>query len=77
MSFDKSMIVRSDNVAARRESMTDILASWDLEGAMPDVVGMKIVNRYVSGLVELPTALEAVRNRASQLRAKEISAGNV
>lgn len=41
------------DLAARRESMLDILGSWDLEGARPDAAGMKIVEDYVEGRIEL------------------------
>ncbi|MGN7251435.1 MULTISPECIES: hypothetical protein [unclassified Arthrobacter] len=52
--------------------MTEILASWDLEGAMPDVTGLQVVREYVVGQLELPVALLKVAERAEQLRAKEI-----
>jgi len=36
-----------DPVEERRESMIDILVSWDLEGARPDEEGMWNVRDYV------------------------------
>ncbi|MFI2563446.1 hypothetical protein [Paenarthrobacter sp. NPDC018779] len=60
-----------DPVAERREAMTEILASWDLEGAMPDVTGMKVVREYVVGWLELPLALRKVSERAEQFRSEE------
>ncbi|MGX9901304.1 hypothetical protein ACW0JT_18160 [Arthrobacter sp. SA17] len=54
MSFEKSVSLPVDPVGKRREAMTDILASWDLEGAMPDVTGLRVVHEYVVGRLELP-----------------------
>lgn len=42
-----------DPVESRRESMIDILASWDLDGAMPDEAGLQVVRRYVAGEIDL------------------------
>jgi hypothetical protein len=33
--------------------MIDILASWDLDGAMPDEAGLQVVRRYVAGEIDL------------------------
>lgn len=38
-----------DDLHERRESMTDILASWDLEGALPDAAAMQLIREYVAG----------------------------
>ena len=38
-----------DDLHERRESMTDILASWDLEGALPDAAAMGLIREYVAG----------------------------
>ncbi|MEX5276505.1 MULTISPECIES: antitoxin VbhA family protein [Kocuria] len=38
-----------DDLHERRESMTDILASWDLEGALPDAAAMDLIREYVAG----------------------------
>ncbi len=72
MSFEKIGSPSVDPVAKRREAMTEILASWDLEGAMPDVTGLKVVREYVAGRLELPLALLKVSERAEQFRSKEI-----
>jgi hypothetical protein len=41
----------------RRESMIEILASWDLDGALPDEQGMQVVRGYVAGDITLAEAL--------------------
>lgn len=61
-----------DPVAARRESMIDILASWDLDGARPDATGMQIVSAYVDGKISLGEALAEVDRRAEQFRQEEL-----
>ncbi|MGF4043302.1 antitoxin VbhA family protein [Paenarthrobacter nitroguajacolicus] len=71
MSFEKIAPPSTDPVEKRREAMAEILASWDLEGAIPDATGLQVVREYVAGRLELPMALEMVRERAAQLRAKE------
>lgn len=38
-----------DDLHEHRESMTDILASWDLEGALPDAAAMDLIREYVAG----------------------------
>ncbi len=63
---------RFDPVEGRRESMANILASWDLEGARPDAEGMQIVRDYVDGKTDLDGALEAVGRRFEQFRDKEV-----
>lgn len=50
-----------DRLNGRRESMIDILASWDLEDAVPDEEGMNVVRRYVSGQLTLDAALEEMK----------------
>lgn len=40
---------KDDDLAERRESMTDILASWDLDGALPDAAAMELIREYVAG----------------------------
>jgi hypothetical protein len=72
MPLEKIVPPSQDPVGMRREAMTEILASWDLEGAMPDATGLKVVREYVVGRLELPFALVKVSERAAQLRAKEI-----
>lgn len=42
-----------DDLDERRESMTDILASWDLDGALPDEAAMKLIREYVAGEYDL------------------------
>ena len=42
-----------DDLHERRESMTDILANWDLEGALPDAAAMQLIREYVAGTVGL------------------------
>lgn len=44
---------KDDDLAERRESMTDILASWDLEGALPDAAAMELIREYVAGDYDL------------------------
>lgn len=44
---------KDDDLDERRESMTDILASWDLEGALPDAAAMKLIREYVAGEYDL------------------------
>lgn len=48
--------IDDSDLKARRESMLDILGSWDLEGAVPDDTSMAIVKDYVAGRVDLETA---------------------
>ncbi|MCG7433298.1 hypothetical protein MHK71_12530 [Kocuria indica] len=38
-----------DDLHERRQSMTDILASWDLDGALPDAAAMNLIREYVTG----------------------------
>ena len=61
-----------DPVTARRESMIDILASWDLDGARPDATGMQIVSAYVDGKISLDEALAEVDRRVEQFRQEEL-----
>lgn len=42
--------------------MIDILASWDLDGALPDEVGMQVVREYVDGTLSLGEAIEKMRS---------------
>lgn len=42
-----------DPVESRREAMIDHLASWDLDGAMPDGDGLRVIRRYVAGEIDL------------------------
>lgn len=51
----------SDPVEERRESMIDILASWDLDGALPGEAGMEVVREYVAGDLTLAQAIVKVR----------------
>lgn len=50
-----------DRLNGRRESMIDILASWDLEDAVPGEAGMHVVRRYVSGQLTFDEALEEMK----------------
>lgn len=47
------MMHKDDDLAERRESMTDILASWDLDGALPDAAAMQLIRQYVDGDYDL------------------------
>ncbi|MFJ4207940.1 hypothetical protein ACIPY2_05675 [Paenarthrobacter sp. NPDC089675] len=71
MSFEAMDLPYVDPVAKRREAMTEILASWDLDGAMPDVTGLKVVREYVAGWLDFPLALLKVSERAEQFRSEE------
>lgn len=55
--------VRKDPVNERREAMIDILASWDLEGAVPDEIGLGVVREYVDGTLDLQEALRQMELR--------------
>lgn len=44
---------KDDDLDERRESMTDILASWDLDSALPDEAAMKLIREYVAGEYDL------------------------
>lgn len=53
------MTTYSDNdLHERRESMTDILASWDLEGALPDAAAMDLIREYVAGAFGLDELIQ-------------------
>lgn len=41
--------------------MIDILASWDLEGALPGEAGMRVVREYVAGDLTLAEAIEKMK----------------
>ncbi|MDO4918979.1 hypothetical protein [Kocuria sp.] len=47
-----------DDLQERRESMTDILASWDLEGALPDAAAMQLIREYVAGAFGLDELIQ-------------------
>lgn len=47
-----------DDLHERRESMTDILASWDLEGALPDAAAMDLIREYVAGAFGLDELIQ-------------------
>ena len=47
-----------DDLHERRESMTDILASWDLEGALPDAAAMEHIREYVAGAFGLDELIQ-------------------
>ncbi|MCR4527033.1 antitoxin VbhA family protein [Kocuria rhizophila] len=47
-----------DDLHERRESMTDILASWDLEGALPDAAAMELIREYVAGAFGLDELIQ-------------------
>lgn len=47
-----------DDLHERRESMTDILASWDLEGALPDAAAMQLIREYVAGAFSLDELIQ-------------------
>lgn len=46
-------IQSDDDLDERRESMIDILASWDLDGALPDEAAMELIRDYVNGALDL------------------------
>ena len=52
-----------DPINERREAMIDILASWDLEGAVPDEIGLGVVREYVDGRLDLQEALLQMKVR--------------
>lgn len=47
-----------DDLHERRESMTDILASWDLDGALPDAAAMNLIREYVAGTYGLKELIQ-------------------
>ena len=47
-----------DDLHERRESMTDILASWDLERALPDAAAMELIREYVAGAFGLDELIQ-------------------
>lgn len=47
-----------DSPKARRESMINILGSWDLEGARPDEAAMRVVREYAAGGITIEQAIE-------------------
>ena len=47
-----------DDLDERRESMTDILASWDLDGALPGAVAMQLIRQYVAGAFGLDELIQ-------------------
>lgn len=47
-----------DDLHERRESMTDILASWDLDGALPDAAAMNLIREYVAGTYGLEELIQ-------------------
>ena len=62
----------------RRKSTTDILAKWDLDGALPNETRMRVVGRYVAGELTLDKAIEEMRTELlpSELRARRESDTN-
>ena len=46
-----------DSPEARRESMINILGSWDLEGARPDEAAMQVVREYAAGALTIEQAI--------------------
>lgn len=49
-----------DDLHERWESMTDILASWDLEGALPDAAAMQLIREYVAGAFGLDELIQKI-----------------
>ena len=58
MQEDALTVYKDDDLRERRESMTDILASWDLEGALPDAAAMELVREYVAGVFGLDELIQ-------------------
>ncbi|WP_257477767.1 antitoxin VbhA family protein [Acidipropionibacterium jensenii] len=50
-----------DPVESRRQSLEEIAASWDLEGALPDAETLEIARRYADGAFEIEEAIERIR----------------
>ena len=51
-----------DGLHERRESMTNILASWDLDGALPDVAALDLIREYVAGMFGLDKLIQIMTN---------------
>ena len=58
MQEDALTVYKDDDLRERRESMTYILASWDLEGALPDAAAMELVREYVAGVFGLDELIQ-------------------
>lgn len=58
MQEDATTIFSDDDLHERRESMTDILASWDLDGALPDAAAMELIREYVAGAFGLDELIQ-------------------
>lgn len=56
------MNTNDGQLTERREAMIDILASWDLEGALPDAAGMDIVREYVDGRLTTTEMIDKMRS---------------
>lgn len=63
MPHQRNAPAREDPIDERRESMIDILASWDLDGAVPDEIGLGVVREYVAGKLDLQEALHQMQVR--------------
>ena len=63
MQEDALTVYKDDDLRERRESMTDILASWDLEGALPDAAAMELVREYVAGVFGLDELIQKMADR--------------
>lgn len=58
----KEVIVSvKDPVESRRQSLEEIAASWDLEGALPDAETLEIARQYADGAFEIEEAIERIR----------------
>lgn len=52
-----------DPVSGRRDSMNNIIGSWNLEDAVPTGFGLEVVKDYVAGTTDLDGALERLKER--------------
>lgn len=60
--LSKEVIVSiKDPVESRRQSLEEIAASWDLEGALPDAETLEIARQYADGAYEIEEAIERIR----------------
>lgn len=58
MQEDATTTFSDDDLHERRESMTNSLASWDLDGALPDAAAMGLIRRYVDGAFDLDELIQ-------------------
>lgn len=58
MQEDATTIFSDDDLYERRESMTDVLASCNLDGALPDAAAMELIREYVAGAFGLDELIQ-------------------